>query len=193
MRETIRATLLGGVVFLIPLVCIVVFVGKAFQIMKAVGQPVAKLIPVETVAGIAFIEVVTAVILIASCLIAGLVARSPLGRAVYARLDAMLLNVIPAYAWLKSVTADVTDEEVEAAFEPVLVRFDDQYQLAFEVDRVGDTIVAVFLPGAPDARSGAVSYVEADRVKQVEADFRAISRTCKKLGRGSGALLGSAV
>ena len=189
MRETIRATLVGGVVFLVPLVCVVVFVGKAFSIMKTVGQPLANLIPVEKVAGIAFIEILTGLILFAACLIAGLIARSPLGRRLYQKLDALLLNLIPAYAWIKGITADVSDAEIQSEFKPVLVRFDDQYQLAFEVDRVGEALVAVYLPGAPDARAGAISYVENDRVQPMAADFTAISKACKKLGRDSGELV----
>ena len=193
MRETIRATLLGGVVFLVPLVCVVVFVGKAFSIMKTVGQPLANLIPVETVAGIAFIEVLTGLILFVCCLIAGLVARSPWGHTLHGKLDAVLLNVIPAYAWIKGVTADVGDNEIESDFRPVLVRFDDQYQLAFEVDRVGEELAAVYLPGAPDARAGAISYVEIDRVQPMETDFTTISRACKKLGRDSADLVAKSV
>ncbi|GEM_PF-3583249 len=50
-------------------------------------------------------------------------------------------------------------------------------------------IVAVYLPGAPDPRSGVLSYLTADRVQPIDTGFTEIARTCKKLGRGSGAML----
>ena len=71
-----------------------------------------------------------------------------------------------------------------------LVRFDDQLQLGFEVDRMNEAVCVVFLPGAPDARSGAICYVETERLTAIDADFTDITRTCKMLGRGSEALLG---
>jgi len=46
--------------FLIPLVFVVVVVGKAFQIMKVVATPLGKLIPVESFAGYAVVELLTA-------------------------------------------------------------------------------------------------------------------------------------
>ena len=189
MREFIRTTLIGGILFLIPLVMVVVVFGKAFQILKIVAIPVDKLIPIESVAGFALVEVLTAVIMLLCCLMAGLVARSPWGRNVYGKIDTILLQLIPGYAWVKGVTGDISDEEAEDIFKPVLVRLDDQYQLGFEVDRTADGLVVVYIPGAPDARSGALSYVTADRIQPVDAGFKAIARTCKKLGRGSGELL----
>ena len=189
MREFIRTTLIGGILFLIPLVMVVVVFGKAFQILKIVATPLGKLIPIESVAGFALVEVLTAVVMLLCCLMAGLVARSPWGRNVYGKIDTILLQLIPGYSWVKGVTCEISDEEAEDTFKPVLVRLDDQYQLGFEVDRAAEGLVAVYLPSAPDPRSGALSYVTADRIQSVDVGFKAINMTCKKLGRGSGAML----
>jgi uncharacterized membrane protein len=189
MREFIRTTLIGGILFLIPLVMVVVVFGKAFQILKTVANPLVKLIPIESIAGFALVEVLTAVIMLLCCLMAGLVARSQWGRNIYAKIDSILLELIPGYSWVKGVTGDISDAEAENIFEPVLVRLDDQYQLGFEVDRTAEGLVAIYVPGVPNPRSGALSYVTADRVESIDAGFKAITKTCKKLGRGSGALL----
>jgi uncharacterized membrane protein len=191
MRRLIRTTLIGGIIFLIPLVFVVVVVGKAIQIMKSVAVPLGNLIPFETVAGIAVVPILTTLFMVFSCLTAGMLARSPWGQKVYKKLDTVLLQIIPGYAWIKGVTGDIRDEDAEEVLKPVLVRFDDQYQLAFEVDRATDGLVAVYMPGAPDPRSGTVSYVTSDRIQPVEAGFKAITKICKNLGRGSGAVLSS--
>ena len=189
MRKFIRTTLIGGILFLIPLVMVVVVFGKAFQILKIVATPLGKLIPIESVAGFALVEVLTAVVMLLCCLMAGLVARSSWGRNVYGKIDTILLQLIPGYSWVKGVTGEISDEEAEDTFKPVLVRLDDQYQLGFEVDRAAEGLVAVYLPSAPDPRSGTLSYVTADRTQPVDVGFKAINMTCKKLGRGSGAML----
>jgi uncharacterized membrane protein len=189
MRQLFRTTLIGGVLFLVPLVFVVVVVGKAFQIMKTIAVPIGKLIPVESVAGIAIVPIITSLVLILSCLLAGLIARSPAGRKVYQKLDTALLQMIPGYAWVKGITGNISDEDAEEILKPVLVRFDDQCQLAFEVDRVADGLVAVYVPGAPDPRAGTISYVTSDRIQPVDAGFKSVTKICKNLGRGSGEVM----
>ena len=185
----LRLTLIGGVIFLIPLVIVVAAVGKAFQIMRVVAAPLSRLIPIESVAGYAFIDVLAVIVMVLLCLIAGLVARSPWGRKMYAKLDELMLHMIPGYAWIKGVTGDISDDEAEATMKSVLARFDDLYQVGFEVDRTDDGLVVVYLPGAPDPRSGTLSYMTADRIQQIDAGFAEVSKSFKMLGRGAGAML----
>ncbi len=187
--EFLRLTLIGGVIFLIPLVIIVAAVGKAFQIMQVVAAPLNRLIPIESVAGFAFIDVLAVIVMVLLCLIAGLAARSPWCRKMYAKLDELLLQMIPGYAWVKGVTGEISDDEAAAIMKPVLARFDDLFQVGFEVDRTDDGLVAVYLPGAPDPRSGSLSYMTADRIQRIDAGFADVSKSFKKLGRGSGAML----
>ena len=167
LRRLIRTTLIGGILFLIPLVFVVVVVGKAFQIMKVVATPLAKLIPAQNLAGYAVVELLTVGIMILGCLLAGTLARSPWGRKVNEKLDAVLLQMIPGYAWVKGITGGIRDDDAEDLLKPVLVRFDDQTQLGLEVDRAADGRVTVYVPGAPDPRSGAVSYVTSDRIQPI--------------------------
>ena len=190
MREAIRATLLGGVVFIIPLVCVVVLVGKAFQIMKTIGTPLSRIMPVETLAGVAFVEIVTALLLFGCCLAAGLAARSQRGQILHRKLDEVLMNLLPGYAWVKGMTGDISDQDARQTFQAVLVQFDDQYQVGYMVDQINSDVVVVYLPGAPDARAGAITLVAAERLRSLDLDFGTVARLCKKLGQGAGELLG---
>ena len=188
MLTLIKTTLIGGIMFLIPLVFVVVIIGKAFQILKVVAMPIGRLITIESVAGIAVVEILTVAIMVLLCLIFGLFARSQWCRSLYKKLDAALLHLIPGYRWIRGMTG-ISDEDAEALLKPVLVRFDDQSQIGFEVDRTDAGLVVVYLPGAPDVRSGSVSYVLADRIEPVDAEFKTVVKNLKHLGRGSGVML----
>lgn len=185
MLKLIRTTLIGGVLFLLALVVVVVVVEKAFQIMKVVATPLGKFFFTDSIAGIAMVEILTVVIMLLCCLIAGLVARSPWGRNLHQKLDTVLLNIFPGYAWLKGVIGNIQDEDAEKVLQPVLVRFDDYSQLAFESDRTKEGWVAIYLPGAPDPRSGAGNYVTEDRIQPMDLGFMDVVKSCKHLGRGS--------
>lgn len=189
MKSFLRTTLIGGIIFMIPLVFVVLIVGKAFNIMKMIAAPVERLLPIDSIAGIGLINIIALVVMLLLCLAAGSVASSPPAKALYGRLDALLLEVIPGYAWTKTVVAGFSGEPEIEGLLPVLVELDDMSQLAFEMERGPEGLVVVFLPGAPDARSGSVAYVEPSRVKPVAAEFLAINRSLRKMGKGSAAFL----
>lgn len=188
----LKVTLIGGVVFLIPLVIVVVTVGKAFHIIKVLAQPLTRLLPIHTVAGFAFVDFLTVVLMVVLCLLAGFAARSPVGRKLYGKIDALLLQFVPGYGWVKGVTGNISDEEAEILLKPVLARFDDQAQVGFEVDRTRDGLVAIYIPGAPDPRSGSLSYMTPERVEPIDAGFQAVLMSFKRLGCGSAGMLGGA-
>ena len=48
----LKATIVGGLVFLLPLVFIVLIIGKALKISMVVAEPLGRLIPIDQVGGI---------------------------------------------------------------------------------------------------------------------------------------------
>ena len=57
--EFIKSTVIGGVVFLVPIVILVVVLAKAFEIMKALAAPLANTMPIDTVGGFAVANLIT--------------------------------------------------------------------------------------------------------------------------------------
>ena len=53
-------------------------------------------------------------------------------------------------------------------------------------------LVTVYLPGSPDPWSGSVAHVTPDRVTPLNADFNAVVKAVRKVGRGSAALIETA-
>ena len=183
--------ILGGIVFLLPLVFITMILGKAFQLMMVVAKPVDKIIPLDSVGNIAFVNIVAALAILLSCFLAGMAARSGWGRGVSEAADEKLRLFIPGYALMREkVTSVVGDQEQQSTLTPVLVQFDDQSQIAFEIERSQDGLVTVFLPGAPDPWSGSAVFVTADRVAPIDTEVNAALRTFKKIGLGAVDALG---
>ena len=187
MRKFILTTVLGGVLFLIPFVVVVVLLGKGFMIMHTLAEKVHMFLPWDSVVGMPSVKILAVLLLVGSCFISGLVAKSSWGRNIQNRIDDLLLQFIPGYAWIKGMTSSVNVEEDAALLKPVWIRLDDQYQVGFEVERCESGLVAVFLPGAPDPRSGTLSYVTSDRVDYLASSFYEVVKSFKKLGVGSAA------
>ena len=175
------------VLFLIPFVLVVVLLGKGFMIMHIMAEKIHMFLPWNSVVGLPIVKVLAVLLLVGSCFISGLVAKSSWGRNIQNRIDDLLLQFVPGYAWIKGMTSSVNVEEADVLFKPVWIRLDDQYQVGFEVERCEGNLVAVFLPGAPDPRTGTLSYVTSDRVEDLASNFYEVVKNFRKLGVGTAA------
>jgi uncharacterized membrane protein len=192
MKKILVTTLLGGVLFLVPMVFVAIILGKAFQLTRAVAQPIQKLLPADSVLGVGVIDLLAILLILLICMLAGIIARSGPARAFYHKMDGLLMEIIPGYAWTKTIVGSLAGgESVDQNFRPVLVTLDDQMQVAFELERLPNNLVVVFFPGAPDVRSGAVAFVTADRVAALDTSFLTVNKTMRHMGRGAAQLLPS--
>lgn len=183
--QFIKTTIIGGIFFMLPVVVIVAVIGKALEIMMQVGKPLNRFIPVDSIGGIATVNLVAFLAVALCCFIAGVIAKSAWAKKVYLSLDTLLL-AIPGYAIIKGFTDSMnSSEEAAQGFLPVLVRFDDTAQIGFEVERSDAGDVVVFLPGAPSPWSGSVAYFKEDRVKRLDISVAQAIGIFRKLGRGS--------
>jgi uncharacterized membrane protein len=181
----IKTTILGGLVFMVPLVIVAAVFGKAIEIMTLVAKPMGNRIPVDSIRGVAVGNLLALLVLALLCFVTGLIAKSKMAKKVYHSLDSALL-AIPGYAFIKGFTDSMTDSQEAAKFLiPVFVRFDDYEQIGFELERLKQGKVVVYLPGAPDPRSGSVVYLSADRVKRLDITVAQASNNLRHLGRGS--------
>ena len=191
LANFLKTTALGGVVFLIPLVAVVAIIGKAMSLVSVFAEGLDRLIPFDVVAGLALRDILALGIVLAATLLAGIVAKSALFAGAAAKLDDLLMQLIPGYSWVKGITGSISDSDAESTLKPVLAKLDDQTLIGFEIERTPDDLVVLYLPGAPDPRSGTVAYMTADRITRLDTSFAAVARTMKSLGRGSSQILDS--
>jgi hypothetical protein len=82
----IRTTVVGGFVFLVPVVFVFILGAKALEIMEHIARPVVTALGVETrtILGIAIADLIIAAVIVGLCYRAGLMARSGIGTRFYA-------------------------------------------------------------------------------------------------------------
>ena len=161
MLKLIRTTFVGGVIFLIPIAILVAVIGQGLKVASVIAKPVAAVLPVNMIGGVAVAQVLAIVLLLLVCFGAGLLARVALARKAVGALEANVLSRLPAYALLKTKTQSMLSADDIEGMSVVVMRFDDAWQIGFEIERIESGKVALFLPGSPDPWSGSVCIAEA--------------------------------
>jgi uncharacterized membrane protein len=180
----IKTTVLGGLVFLVPVVALVLVLGKVYEVMLTVAEPMAELVPLDVIGGVAIANVIAVLIILFSCFAAGLVARAGPAKRFAAMVENAILQKIPGYSMIKGMTASLTPEKT-AQMHAVLVSLGYSERVGLATGRMDDGRVTVYFPGSPNAWSGEVHVVPADQVEQLEVPITAVIEHAELLGRDS--------
>jgi uncharacterized membrane protein len=185
MLNMLRTTLLGGVIFLLPVVVFLLVVDKALQWIRRISDPLAASLP-GTLGGHPALTLATAIaILVLICLLAGIFAHTPYAKRIVDLLENAVLQHLPFYDMLKARADSILKPDQLQDMLPVVVRFDDSWQVAYEIERIDGGAVALFLPGSPDPWSGAFVVVEEGRVSPLDLTVPIVAKIAQRLGKGA--------
>lgn len=185
MLRFLKTTVLGGILFLVPIIVFIAIIGKALQITGKLAIPIAGLLGADKFVGIAVAELIAIALLVLICFIAGLAAKTPQAKKFVQSLEVNVLEKIPVYELLKTKAQSALSFEETEGMTPVAARFDDSWQLAFEIERIDGGKVVLFVPGAPDPWSGSVCVVTEDRITPLDLTVKSTVNLMKRLGKGT--------
>jgi uncharacterized membrane protein len=186
----LRMTILGGVLFLTPIVVLIFILGKAFEFARRALKPVGAIIPDRLVSGTTA-EAILAIVLVAlSCFLAGLFARTQPTQRIVAELESSVLSKVPAYEYLKQAGASVMGLGEMADHPVVFLQMGDAWRIGVQTEAVKGGLVAVFVPNSPNPMSGSVFVAAAEHVRPAGVSLATAIGCLRRCGAGSGALLG---
>jgi uncharacterized membrane protein len=187
--KILRTTLVGGLLFLVPVVALVVVLGKALALAHKLVAPLAEHLPVHSVIGLRTPVFLAIAIIVLFCFLAGVLARTALARKLVRSLESAVLADVPGYELLKGMGESMLGVEKQTGHQVVLARIEDAWQIAFLVERLDGGHVAVFVPGAPNPLSGSVYFMTQDRIKAIDIPAAGAMKCLRRVGAGSNALL----
>jgi len=178
----VRSTLTGGILFLLPAVLLYILIGKGFSILMQLSEPISKRMP-EVIFGLDGSKIVTLVVLLLACFIAGLLFRSKKVQKWIAKLEDNVLVFIPGYILIKSITADAIGEQLDEKLTPILVQDGDSWNIGFLVEE-GREVSTVFLPDAPKHDAGEVKIVPTGFVHKLDIPANKFTKCINTYGKG---------
>lgn len=189
IKSFLKATVVGGVMFLVPVVLLLIVVGKGMQFAGKIAVPLAKLLPISQFGGVTVATLLAAGILLLLAVLAGLAARTNPGRRITHWFEESLLGGLPQYRMVKSLAEGLTQIESGAGMKPVLVRGDEGWMLGYQVEELPGDWRVIFLPASPTPMSGNVLYMKGERVQPLSITMHEAMVLVKRLGIGSAASL----
>jgi uncharacterized membrane protein len=192
MRSFFKATVVGGVLFLLPAALVVFILSYAVRLVARIAQPISDklgLVELGDAGGIGAATGLAILVLVALSLAAGMFARTGGGRRISRWFEASLLGGLPQYQMLKSMVESVVQFETSTDIKPALISIEDGWQIGYLLEPLHDGWVAVFLPQAPTPMSGNIMYLPADRVRPLGITMVEAMAIIKRIGVGSGPAL----
>jgi uncharacterized membrane protein len=181
--QFILTTVIGGVVFLIPVVVLVVVIAKAIGFMMVVAKPMADWLPVDTIGGVALANIIAGVALVLVCFLAGLLARHALASAFVGQLESKVLVNVPGYLMVKSLVSGF-DESRIAGLKPVALQLGTAERVGYEIEKLPDGRSMVFIPSPPNPFSGITQVLPPDQVTYLDVSLKQVMEVTENFGHG---------
>ena len=188
MKRFLKMTIVGGVLFLLPVALVLLVLGHALRLAIQVVQPISHNLGFDrmgTFWGFGVVTLLAVLLLILVSLAAGMVARTGLGTRISSWFEASLVGALPQYRLVKSMAEGLAKVESADGLKPALVSIEEGWQIGYLLEDLQEGWVTVFLPQAPTPMSGNVMYLPADRVRPLDITMVQATSIVKRIGIGS--------
>lgn len=185
----LRATAIGGVFFLLPLIVIGMLLAQFAQFCVATAKGIAPYLPIHSIGGYGLLLAIGFVSILVICFVAGMVAQRSIAKQFVSVIEKYLQMAFPRYSIVKeqisgNLAGELGGNAIQPTLIPILVRSsEDVFQLALEVDRKQPGWVTVYFPGSPDPWNGRLAIVAESKITLANIDFGTAISIFEKLGR----------
>jgi uncharacterized membrane protein len=188
--EFLKTTAMGGLFVLLPILLLYLLLAEALDLIVSLAAPIADLFPGGIFDKIEFPVIVGLILILGVSFLIGIGLRSDIGRRLGHWVERTVLERLPAYKALKSLTSGFAEAGKAGAFKAaVLTSSDGGREVVYVIEDHGDEDLTVLVPWAPAAFAGSVKIVDRDRIKFLEANLGDVSRALGHWGVGVRELL----
>ena len=179
-RRSFGATLMAGILVVVPVYLGVLLLLKATKTLADLMKPVTALLP----AWLPGDQILAPLLLLAICFLVGVAIGTSAGRDIEKRIEHSLFEKIPGYTLFRSLTQRLVGDSQDEAWKPALAEIEHALVPAFIIEEHADGRYTVFVPSVPTPLAGAVFVLTADRVHPVDIAFTQALKTVSRWGAG---------
>jgi len=181
--DTATTTILGGAVFLAPLVLVIFIGSKLLGFMEGLLQPIEARTGDLALGGVAFTTILALLLILTACYLFGLLGRTKQGHAVLQWAQKGVAVVLPSFGMYNELLNEIGGEGANASV--VLVPTDAGWTLAISFEAQGDGPRLVFIPGAPQWTEGSIALAPPENVRPTDLTVAELIALLRRCGRAS--------
>lgn len=167
LLEYVRVTVIGGLLFLLPLLIIYFVTDKAIDILTPITQPVMHRLGLDTIVGFPGRTIIGLAGLAGVAFVVGMFARTPPGQALLRWIEHGIAVALPQFSIFQTV-AHSLEADNDVRMPVVLVATDAGWQLGVLLAEPEHGWYPVFLPGSPGIASGSISYARGEFIHDID-------------------------
>ncbi len=180
----IKTTLFSGLLILFPLLLLFLAINEIAGLLMTMVEPIADLFPSGYFDGAYLPGILAALIIAFASFIFGLLARAGLVRRMARAFERNVLDKIPMYTMLASISTALLDAD-SSGFTPALLGKSGGIQEpCYIVEEHGDGLATVMVPWTPASFAGSLKVVPVDELQRVNCSLDEFSRSISLLGVG---------
>lgn len=181
VSEFIARRLTAGVLIVAPLYLAVLLLLKAAKSMAGLVKPISSLLPKWLPAD----HLLSLLLVLVICFLIGVLVGTRRGRVFWEEAGNSLLEKIPGYGLIRSLTRQVAGESRDKTWKPALAEIEDALVPAFIIEELEDGRLTIFVPSVPTPLAGAIYILAAGRVHPLDIPFTQAIKTISRWGSGS--------
>ena len=185
IAKFIKDMIIGGLLFIIPLIVVILIAEKAFFLAKLLVKPIVNVLVSNEILGVAADIIMAVAVILFIFFIAGIISRTIAAKRVIARIEDKLLSRIPLYTQLKYLSNNLLKFEQNKSLKTVLVDSDEGKRIAFRIKKNNENSSLVYIPDAPNPWSGSLILVENIKIKVTDLPVDIALKIITSLGTES--------
>ena len=149
MKDFLKMTIAGGMLFLVPVAVVLFILGHALRLAAKFVQPISDNLHLDhlhTIGGVGVVTILAVLVLVLVSFVAGIVAQTNMGVRITRWVENSLLGGLPQYQLLKSMAEGLAQVESASGVMPALVSIAGGWQMGYLLDfsreRLGGRVFA---------------------------------------------------
>jgi len=177
----VSKALMRGLLIVVPVYLAILLLLKGMKSVANLVRPFTAILP-EWVPAEEFLSLL---LVLAICALIGATVGTRIGRRAREWLERSVLELIPGYEVLRSLTNQMAGSSRESTWRAALVEIEDALVPGFIIEEFEDGRYTVFIPSIPTPFAGAVYVLDRQRVHPVDVPFTDAIRVISRWGSGA--------
>jgi len=182
----VRNLAIAGFFFLLPIVVILVIATKAWNALTSIGTRMAGVFGVSSILGFKGGHIFAGLLLVAICLVCGLLLRISLVAAFHRSVEAWMSRHVPGYDTYRVLAEEKLQNKARILpYASALLRRQECWLPAFVIEHDSRGNYLLFLPDVPETSKGHILFAkEADVQFITSLTANEFEASLKSMGKG---------